>query len=313
MGTGKIFQILLSTYNGERYLKEQLDSYIHLRNYEQVKVLVRDDGSTDNTVRILREYQTREGFEIILGSNVGINASFGELLRRSDPECRYFAFSDQDDVWIPDKLSIAQRTMEAVAAGREPLLFASRSQIVDETLTPIGSSILPVRGLSFRNAMVQNVCPGHTQVFNQSLRELLCQGNIAQAHVVDWWVYLLASGAGRVVFSEKFTVLHRQHTGNAVGYQINPLRQFRTRLRRMRSNEAAQITRQLAGFAQNYKHLLMEEDRVELERFLANQHCFSSRLQYAFTGRFYRQSAIDTALVRGLYATGKYRLRGERS
>ncbi len=304
-----IIQILLSTYNGEKYLREQLDSFLAQKNFEQCSVLIRDDGSTDGTREILREYERLERFTVCYGENRGVTGSYGWLLEHSDDECKYFAFSDQDDVWLPDKLSVAQRMVEQVSSEEKPILFASRSQIVDETLKQIGSSVLPVQGASFYNAMVQNVCPGHTQVFNRPMQKLLRQGDISQAHVVDWWTYLLASGVGEVVFSEEFTVLHRQHAGNAVGYQINFLRQFCRRLRRMHSNEAAQITRQLAGFALDYKQLLPEEYRVELERFLACQEHFFSRLNYAFTGKCLRQTPVETLLVRGLYAVGKYRLR----
>jgi glycosyltransferase involved in cell wall biosynthesis len=101
----KKIQILLATYNGERYLREQLDSFLALDNYEQVKVLVRDGGSTDGSLRILAEYEEHHGFEVIRGENAGFTACMFELFRRSDPACAYFATSDQDDVWLPDKLS----------------------------------------------------------------------------------------------------------------------------------------------------------------------------------------------------------------
>lgn len=305
----KRIQILLSTYNGEKYLREQLDSYLAQKNYGEVKVLIRDDGSTDGTPDILRKYEKAEGFKVLYGSNVGINASYTELLQRSDPNCEYFSFSDQDDVWLPDKLSTAVKAIASCPNQKIPILCASRSQVTDEALEPIGASILPVRGLSFYNAMVQNVCPGHTQVFNRKLRDQLLQGDISHAHVLDWWVYLVASGLGRVVFLEEHTVLHRQHKGNAVGYQLDILRLFFTRLKRVRSDEAAQITCQLEGFLSDYGEILPEVCRLEVERFLNSQDHFHERVRYAFGGKCFRQTRYETLLVRCLYAVGKYRIR----
>lgn len=309
MGTGKSIQILLSTYNGEKYLREQLESYLKQKNYNKVKVLIRDDGSTDGTPDILHEYERTEGFEVLYGSNIGINASYAELLKRSDPNCEYFSISDQDDVWLPDKLTAEVQAIAAYPNQEISILCATRTQIMNEALEPIGMSVLPLHGLSFYNAMVQNVCPGHTQVFNRKLRNQLLQGDISRAYVLDWWVYLIASGLGQVVFLDECTVLHRQHKGNAVGYQLDPLRLFFARLKRMKSNEAAKITLQLKGYLSAYGEILPKEYRLEAEHFLNSQDCVRKRIEYAICGKCFRQTMGETLLVRCLYAAGKYRIR----
>jgi len=304
----KDIQILLSTYNGAKYLSEQLKSYTELEGYHNIKILIRDDGSTDGTCDILHEYRDREHFEIILGEHLGINASYKELLRRSDPDCRYFAFSDQDDIWLSNKLILAETALER-CDDRIPLLFASRSRLVDKDLVPIGETLSLRHPPSFYNAMVQNVCPGHTQVFNRKLRTLLLQSSLSKAYVLDWWVYLIASGTGKVIFSDTCTVLHRQHLQNAVGYQTNPFRLFCTRIKRLRSGEAARLTSQLEGISECYGSILSKEYNVELNHFLDSQKTVSKRLYYALTGRVFRQTLCETALVRLLYACGKYRLK----
>ncbi len=309
MQGGEKIQILLSTYNGEKYLREQLDSYLRQDVSNEILVLVRDDGSTDGTREILRGYEKEKGFEVLYGPNIGINASYRELLRRSDPDCAYFALSDQDDVWLPNKLSAAVSALRTCPDREVPLLFASRSQITDEALTPVGASILPARGLSFFNAMVQNVCPGHTQVFNRALRDRLLQGDIAQAHVLDWWIYLLAGGLGQVLFSKEHTVLHRQHGSNAVGYQLDPLRLLFARAKRVWSNEAAQIARQLSSFMTQYGDALPAGYAMEAERFLDSQDHVLSRVRYALGAKCFRQTRAETLLVRCLYIAGKYRMR----
>lgn len=310
METDKKVQILLSTYNGEKYLREQLDSFINQTCFSQIRVLIRDDGSTDGTVDILREYAEKYGFELICGENIGGNASYGALIQASDPECAYFAISDQDDVWLPDKIEIALACLEKNSSN-EPALFFSLTNIVDEELNPISKSYMPTRGASFYNAMVQNVCIGHTQVFNAALRELVTQTDCANAHVVDWWIYLIASGLGKVFFEPQATVLHRQHGKNAVGYEMNPVKKMIVRLKRVRSREAASISRQLISFMHYYGNLLPEDYRREAKTFLEAQKSFKQRFLYLLQAKIYRQSWNETILVRLLYLIGKYVEKGE--
>src|SRR5512144_1359787 len=101
-----VVQVLLSTYNGAAYLKPQMESL--LSQDARVKILVRDDGSSDGTVPLLREYQaTHPDIEVVCGTNVGFAQSFLQLLTLSSPTADYIAFCDQDDVWQPGKVSRA--------------------------------------------------------------------------------------------------------------------------------------------------------------------------------------------------------------
>ena len=159
--TNKRIQILMSTYNGEKYLKEQLDSFVNLDNFEEVKVLIRDDGSTDSTLEILDEYRLKYGFEIIKGINIGLNKSMMNLFKECDMECDYFAYSDQDDVWLSDKLIIASNMLDKMPKEK-PLLFSSCSEVVDQNLKFISNTDYPSRGTDFYNAMIQNIARGHT-------------------------------------------------------------------------------------------------------------------------------------------------------
>lgn len=308
METDNTIQILLSTYNGAKYLLDQLNSFTCLDEHQNIKILIRDDGSTDNTREILRKYRNDKRFEILYGEHIGINASYEVLLRRSDANCRYFAFSDQDDVWLHDKLTLAQ-AMLGRYDDQVPLLFASRSRLVDKELKSIGETPRLRHLPSFYNAMVQNICPGHTQVFNRKLRMLLLQGTFTKACVLDWWVYLIASGTGKVLFSEECTVLHRQHSQNTVGYLTNPFRLLCTRIKRLRAGETTRLTKQLEGLWECYALSLSKDYRKELEYFLNSQETIQERLHYALTGKVFRQTLCETILVRLLYACGKYKMK----
>ena len=138
----KDIQIFLSTYNGEKYLRQQLDSFVALSDFDRIKVLVRDDGSTDGTREILKEYEEKHGFEIILGENIGLNASMHELVLASDPECRFFAFSDQDDVWLENKICRAVEHLAPFAESDIPVLYAASSTLVDNEMNVLGHTAI---------------------------------------------------------------------------------------------------------------------------------------------------------------------------
>lgn len=308
METDKRVQILLSTYNGEEYLQEQLDSYFAMEGFEQCCVFIRDDGSTDGTRSILKQYENYHNFRIVYGENIGVNLSFYYLIENSDRRCMYYALSDQDDIWLPNKISAALKLLEH-EDQTIPLLYASQSRIVDAELKTRGASLLPVRGLSYYNAMVQNPCPGHTQVFNRRLRDLLLKSDFRKAHVVDWYIYLIASGVGRVLYSTECSVLHRQHGNNTIGYETNGIYLALKRLRRVCSNEAACITLQLQEVYDSYQDILISAFRKETERFLNCQKNLLLRVYYAVLSKCYRQTIFETILFRILYVAGKYKAR----
>lgn len=305
--TDKNVQILLSTYNGEAFLREQLDSYLNLEGFENCCVLIRDDGSTDDTRQILKEYADRHGFQVEYGENLGTTKSYEWLIRHSSCKCDFFALSDQDDVWLPNKISDAITCMEKIPM-QIPILFATRSCITDRELHPIGYSILPKRGISFYNAMVQNVLPGHTQVLNRSLKNLLSERGLTGAHVVDWWIYLTASATGEVVYSDIPTVLHRQHGNNSVGYGLGILQSIHKKIKYVIQGKGNAISLQLNEFLQKYGDILPTEYRTELERYLCGLHGPLRRLDYLRHSRVFRQKITEDKLFYILYLLGKYNI-----
>lgn len=171
--------VMMSTYNGARYLKEQLDSIENQRGVH-VKLFARDDGSADSTLEHLEDYCALHGnleAEVIAGKNVGIKRSFEHLLFRAG-KSDYFAFSDQDDVWLPDKLNNAIRVLRQAPADR-PALYASSVLLVDERLNEIGRNEFPGFVYSIPSEIIRHRLAGHTMVWNAALqRELLSIGSL---------------------------------------------------------------------------------------------------------------------------------------
>lgn len=307
MITDKQIQILLSTYNGEKYLCQQLDSYVALEGFERIKVLVRDDGSTDRTREILIEYQQKYNFEVMLGENIGVTKSIFELLCKCDKNCIFFAISDQDDVWMTDKFTRALKMLSPMPQDI-PLMYASLSEVVREDLTIMGTTLNPVRDAGFYNAMVQNIAPGHTQVYNRKMVDLLIEHGISEVTVVDWWIYLVAGGVGRVLFDHNCTVKHRQHGKNAVGYQLGTIERTLTRIKKLNRHDANAISRQLKYFYDIYGKILKEEYCVELENYLSSLKTLRNRINYVVHCKVYRQTKLETLLFKALYVLGKYNL-----
>lgn len=211
--------ILLATYNGSTYLVEQLESIL-AQTHQHWRLYVSDDGSVDETLQILKKYQERLGasrMQVVQGPRSGFAQNFVSLVRCADIQADYYAFCDQDDIWLSDKL---ERALRKVPIGEDaPFLYCSRVRLADEQGNLIGLSPLFCRAPGFRNALVQSLAGGNTMLFNQAARQLLARVPL-EAPIVshDWLLYLLVSGAGGGVYYDPLPTLdYRQHAINVVG------------------------------------------------------------------------------------------------
>lgn len=212
--------VLLCTYNGQSYLAEQLDSF-EKQEFTRWDMWASDDGSTDGTLAILEAYRNQWGADrlsIRSGPRNGFVANFLSLSCAQSIERDYYAYSDQDDVWMPDKLARAVAWLESVPR-ETPALYFSREYLADKEGHVTGVSKLFKRPPSFANALVQCICRGHTIVYNHAASLLLREAG-PQIPVAshDWWVYLLVTGAGgEVLYDTHPTVCYRQHELNVLG------------------------------------------------------------------------------------------------
>nr|WP_177522993.1 glycosyltransferase family 2 protein [Pseudomonas sp. v388] len=212
--------ILMCTYNGAAYLREQLESF-GAQTYKDWTLYVSDDASVDATRQILSDYQNLWGegrLVIFEGPCLGFAENFISLVRRPDVVGDFFAFSDQDDIWFPDKLerSVARLLPLGETA---PALYCSRTRLVDANRQVIGHSPLFGRPPSFQNALVQSIAGANTMLVNQSARNLLLKLP-EQASLVahDWLTYLLVTGCGgHVVYDCEPSLDYRQHSSNLIG------------------------------------------------------------------------------------------------
>jgi glycosyltransferase involved in cell wall biosynthesis len=212
--------ILLCTYNGARFLAEQLDS-LQAQNHQNWVVIASDDGSTDQTLEVLKQYQTKwpaGKLTIRSGPQKGFCQNFLSLACDPQIKADYYAFCDQDDVWLPGKLGAALANIIANKSDDVPYLYCGRTKYVTENLKPCGMSPLFVFPPSFRNALVQSIAGGNTMVFNQPAKNLIEKVGVVNVPSHDWWVYQLISGVEGVVFYDKVPqLLYRQHEFALIG------------------------------------------------------------------------------------------------
>jgi glycosyltransferase involved in cell wall biosynthesis len=212
--------ILLCTYNAERFLAEQFDS-LEAQTHQNWVLMVSDDGSKDGTLDILLKYQAKwpQGkMTIRNGPQKGFCQNFLSLACDSEIKADYYAFCDQDDVWLPEKLTVALQTITAHQNIYVPFIYCGRTTYVTEQLKPCGISPLFVFPPSFRNALVQSIAGGNTMVFNLAAKLLIEKAGPLNVPSHDWWVYQLISGAeGDVFYDPVPYLLYRQHDGALVG------------------------------------------------------------------------------------------------
>lgn len=222
--------ILLCTYNGARFLPPQLSSF-EAQDFTDWRLVASDDGSTDDTIATLERFRSKlesGRAEIRHGPRQGFVANFLSLACDRSISSDYYAFSDQDDVWEPGKLSRAVARLRALPAN-EPALYCSRTRLIDEDGRDRGFSPLFRRRPSFRNALVQSIGGGNTMVFNSAVRDLfMLAGPNAQVAAHDWWAYLLtAAVGGHVIYDPEPNVRYRLHPGNIVGSNVGFLNHAR--------------------------------------------------------------------------------------
>lgn len=232
--------VLLSTYNGERYLKEQIDSLFAQHGIE-LHLLIRDDGSTDHTKQIIESYkQERPNITTLFESNIGASNSFFRLIDysvRNMPPYDYYAFSDQDDVWMDGKLYSAVTLLDN--SPNQYRLSYSAYCPTDERLNPLN-----VRNITICNSLGANIVSNHilgcTQVFN---RDLLMKINLINNDLIkqtyktipsyhDSWATAVAySIGGDVICDPVIRMYYRQHGNNVIGAAQGLLPKIRRRLR----------------------------------------------------------------------------------
>ena len=164
--------ILMSSYNGEKYITEQIESLVQ-QTYPNIQILIRDDGSSDNTINIIKKFQEKyNNIKLIEGENLGFINSFFELLKISE-KSDYYAYCDQDDVWMKDKIERAVSFLKK-EPKEIPLLYFSNSDYYDTDMNFLATAERE-KIYNFRNSLVECVTQGMTMVINETTRNTIVE------------------------------------------------------------------------------------------------------------------------------------------
>ncbi len=302
---GKV-TILISTYNGSKFLSQQLDS-LYEQTYPNIRILVRDDGSNDFTRTLLEKEQAKGRIMLYKGhDNLGAGPSFFELLKNvAATETEYVAFCDQDDVWHSDKIARAISSLIDVGVDH-PAMYCSRVEVVDEHLAHIGYTMVP-RKIGFGNALVDCVATGCTIVLNGEAVRLLGKNTPSKGVMHDWWCYLVMSCFGKVIYDQTTTLKYRQHNSNTIGLATSKFTQFLRRFHRFFGGGGhLRMSTQASCLLDIYKERIPISNRQVLNNFIAAKSSWCRRLQLALSNDIWRQKWTDNMLLRLLILLNRF-------
>ena len=259
-------EILLATYNGERYLREQLDSLFH-QDYKNWIIRACDDASTDGTYKILEEYKEKYPDKFILAKN---EAGFGSAKTNfmhliCSSTCDYVMCCDQDDIWLPNKISMTLQAMKENEQQEAPVLVHTDLKVVDSELNILSESFFEHsnfrKEFQLNEILIQNFVTGCTMMMNRHLVNLMRRVHDCE-HILmhDWLASVLATGVGKVVFVDMPTMLYRQHTINSVGAKKYGFALFVSKLKEAKMRQSlVDTTVQAKKIAELYQDILEEE------------------------------------------------------
>lgn len=297
--------ILMATYNGEKYLEEQIDSIIN-QTYKEWKLYFRDDGSSDRTLQIINKYCRKYPDQLFVIENDSnchsASKNFMKMLEyfKDSNEFEYFMFSDQDDVWKSDKIektvSIAKEKSENM-----PILVHTDLEVVDSELKTLSTSFINYRNLNanikdLSHLLIQNNVTGCTMLFNRKLVQKI-HFKSASIAMHDWWLTLIAIVFGKIEFLNESTICYRQHGNNVVGatntkslsFIINRL----THSNHVRETLNMSIE-QAISFIDEYRNEITKEQTDTIDKFISIKYSNKiKKLYIILKNKFLKQGLIQ--------------------
>ena len=223
--------VLLSSYNGQKYIREQINSILNQKNVE-VELIVRDDGSTDGTLSILEDYKNKcINFSYYQGQNLGPAFSFLDLIKHA-PDAAYYSLADQDDIWEEDKLFSGIQMLKK-KKGEVPLLYHCNTRVVNKDLEFIRNGKKDIRVKSKYSSLMENRATGCTMIFNVPAKELINSCDPTYVSMHDTWIYLIISFFGVVIYDIRPHMSYRQHGNNVIGASVSKTTHIKNKIKRI--------------------------------------------------------------------------------
>lgn len=294
--------ILMSTYNGEKYITEQLESLIS-QTYKNIEILIRDDGSRDKTKEIIKKFALKtNNITLIEGENIGFIKSFFELLKM-DNSADYYAYCDQDDVWMKDKIERAVQFLEKTD-NNKPVLYFSNSDYYDTNMNFIGTAEKE-KFYNFRNSLVECVTQGMTMVINNKTRETIIKNKPESCLYHDWWTYMICSGFGEIIYDNKSLVKYRRHSKSVTVEGKTPLQLLIFRIKKFFIGDSLKKIKKQWKEYENFYYNELDEKNKKLLKLFTHKYNFFIALRKTFYPKRFRRKIIDEISVRILFLIGR--------
>lgn len=282
--------VLMSTYNGEKYLKEQINSILNQNIKFHIELWIRDDGSTDNTKKILEEYSKKGKLNWYTGENLGPARSFLDLVRH----CKgydFYAFADQDDYWMPNKLS------NAIAFFYDeiiPQLYFCNAELVDMNLKSLNRNVYKKNPRTdFETLVCSGGLLGCTMVFNDILAKEIQKYPIPINVVMhDFYISVLCKAiGGKIIFDNKSNLKYRQHENNVIGVPNGLFNTIKNRIKDVNKKSKISIADQAEEICSLYYEYINENkldwlkmvSRYKKNKFLRFRLSLSRKTKYINT------------------------------
>ncbi len=286
--------VLISTYNGEKFIEEQLNS-INRQSFQNFHVYIRDDGSQDHTVEIIRRWikntENENRYTLLVEKNLGFCGSFFELLKLAETG-DFWAFCDQDDIWYEKKL---ERAIEIIQPtdNNVPIAYHANFKLVNKDGKKIGYYHANKNKYSFRKSITSSICYGFAMVINRQMRDEVLKSNWHQIQSHDWYISMIAMGFGKLLFDDQEVAEHRMHESNN---SPSTLLQKIKKGVGMISNTSI-YTKNSREYYRSYKDQLSKENQIILGRFLNKRYSFIQSIYKAcYPGRWNDKVSVEIML-----------------
>lgn len=266
--------VLMSTYNGEKYIREQIDSILNQKNVD-LDIMVRDDGSSDCTTKILNEYQKKGRLKWYTGKNLKPARSFLDLLKKCG-NYDYYAFADQDDYWENDKLERAISKLNKYDSNSGKL-YISCLNVVDSNLNFLYKSFIPTK-INLKNEMIKNYATGCTMVFDDKLKQITEKYNCDYVAMHDSYIYRIALlNKSCVYIDQESRIRYRQHENNVLGMKHGFISVWESRLKRFLHSECI-ASNTAINFLKCSEKIINNDDKKYLYLLATYRQNFRSKL-----------------------------------
>lgn len=293
--------VIMSTYNGEKYIREQMDSILN-QTYKNIEIIVRDDGSSDKTVDVVKEYQNKfNNIKLVCGENIGFIKSFFELLKIADGD--YFSYADQDDIWLENKIELAVNSLSKLDENKPNMAFGN-SDYYDENMKFMASGEKNKK-YSFLKALFSCVGQGMTMTVNKKTRDMIIENTPKSCFFHDWWTYLLCVGLGNVAYDNVTVVKYRRRKENATSEGQGYFRLLVWRIKNLLFKDGMRdIKQQMINFKDYYFYELSPENQNIISLFSDNDYTFIKACKKAFYRGRMRTNILDDVLLRIIFLLG---------